>query len=61
MSVAGLANTSINVYEVHTTQDIYGANVESYTLKYSNIKVRCRMYKPNYETITNGKEMSINQ
>lgn len=61
MSVKGLANTSVRVYSVHTTQDAYGANVETYTLKYGVTKVRVRMLKPNYENITDGKEMSINK
>lgn len=60
MSVLSLANTLVNVYGVVTSQDSYGANVESYYLKYSGLKVRIRLLKATYETFIDGKEMSPN-
>lgn len=61
MSVLSLSNTIVNVYSVVTTQDIYGANYETYHLKYSNVKCRIRQLDINYEAIIDGKEMNVSQ
>jgi hypothetical protein len=55
MSVASLATTFANVYECTTSQDIYGANTESYTLKYKTIPVRIR-YMKGRKSFIDGKE-----
>jgi len=54
MSVTSLANTRINVYSCSNSQDTYGANVSTYTLKYSNIPARLR-YLNGQENLVDGK------
>ena len=58
MSVTSLSNSVINVYQVSTSQDIFGANVEAYTLKYSNLKCRIR-YLNGQEDLVNGKMQNL--
>lgn len=55
MSVASLATTLVNVYEVTVSQDIFGANTESYSLKYKSIPVRIR-YMKGRKSFYDGKE-----
>ena len=58
MSVASLANTKLNIYSVTTSQDVYGANYETYSLKYSNVSARIR-YLNGQEDLVNGKMQNI--
>ena len=58
MSVTSLANTRINVYSVSNSQDTYGANVSTYTLKYGNLPARLR-YLNGEETLINGKMQNV--
>ena len=58
MSVLSLSNTKLNIYSVTTSQDIYGANTETYTLKYGNIPARLR-YLNGQEDLINGKFQNV--
>jgi len=59
MSVKSLANTIISVYSCITSTDSYGANTETYFIKYTNLSARIRQLRINYETFINGKEMNV--
>lgn len=54
MSVLSLATTQVNIYRVTTTQDVYGAYRETYTIVYCNVPARVN-YKTGQESLTNGK------
>ena len=58
MSVASLSTTTAYVYSVTNSQDAYGALVETYSLKYSNIPVRIR-YMKGRESLTDYKIQNI--
>ena len=59
MSVLGLSNTTVRVYKVTVSQDTYGANFETYTLRYGPTPVRIMQKKAKYESFINGKEQNV--
>jgi hypothetical protein len=58
MSVTSLSNTKLNVYSVTPVQNSYGANSETYTLKYSAIPARVR-YLNGMEDLVGGKFQTL--
>lgn len=58
MSVFNLSTNIVNVYAVTNSQNEYGTNIETYSLKYTGIRASIQ-YIGGQERIDNGKEKTI--